>query len=215
MVHLSDVTACLVTRGDQPEMMERILSSLVFDSVIVWDNSQREDRKCAGRYWANAEASTPFVYFQDDDVVVPEATQQFLAGWHSDGDVCTANWGHGENPAGYDDLPLVCGGAIVDAAEPWRAIKRYAQHFPLDEAFNYEADFIVGALYPKFTHVHLPFHIEMPVAQDPSRLVNQPWQRGLKAEMTARARAIRDGKLDGFAPAATDDRSVRDDSSRV
>lgn len=200
MVEPEQVTACLVTRGDQPEMMEQILDSLIFRNVVVWDNSQREDHKCAGRYYALLDAETPFVYFQDDDVVVPPATQWALCATHDEADLCTANWGHGETPAGYDDLPLVCGGAVVNRDEPWRAISRYEWHFPLDEAFDYEADFVVGALYPRFIHVRLPFQIEMQVAQDPSRLVNQPWQRGLKAEITARARAIRDGKLDGLRP---------------
>ena len=45
-----DVTACLVTRGDQPDMMARIRESLIFDNVVVWDNSKLPDWKCAGRY---------------------------------------------------------------------------------------------------------------------------------------------------------------------
>jgi len=186
------VTACLVTRGDQPEAMAKIRHSLIFGKVVVWDNSERDDHKCAGRYYALLDADTPFVYFQDDDVMVPPATQIALVQAHSEGDVCTANWGHGATPAGYDDLPLVCGGAIVDTLEPWRAIDRYAEHWPLDSDFDYEADFVVGALYPTFTHVRLPFHIDLSIAQHPSRLCNQPWQRELKYTLTQRARAIRD-----------------------
>jgi hypothetical protein len=56
----------------------------------------------------------------------------------------------------------------------------------------YEADFAVGVLYPSFTHVHLPFDINLEVAQHGSRLVNQPWQRDLKLKITRRARGIRD-----------------------
>ena len=48
------VSACLVTRGDQPEMLERIIETLPYDEVIVWDNSQRQDFKIYGRFMAMA-----------------------------------------------------------------------------------------------------------------------------------------------------------------
>lgn len=197
MLSRSDVTACLVTRGDQPEMVERILDSLIFPHVVVWDNSREPvDWKCGGRYLAALKTPTPFVYFQDDDVLVPLETQRALLDeFDPDVDVCVANWGHGDTPDGYDDLPLVCGGAIVERSAPWLAILRYAANYPLDDAFGYEADFVVGALYPSFRHVHLPFEIDLPIAQAPSRLCNQSWQRDLKLEITNRARAIRDAGM--------------------
>lgn len=191
MLDQRDVTACLVTRGDQPEMIDRILKALIFDQAIVWDNSVNRDWKCAGRYLAAMQAHTDVVYFQDDDVVVPQETQRTLLDSYEEG-VCVANWGHGDNPDGYDDLPLVCGGAIVDRGLCFDSIVQYAALWPLDEAFQYEADFVVGVLYPDFRHLYLPFEINYPVAQHPSRLVNQPWQRDLKLEITGRARAIRD-----------------------
>lgn len=190
MLTQSDVTACLVTRGDQPEMMARIRESLVFERVIVWDNSERDDWKCAGRYMAARLAETPLVYFQDDDVVVPQETQLALLEEYEWPIV--ANWGHGENPDGYDDLPLVCGGAIADRDAVADVIARWEAQHPLDDGFKYECDFVVGVLYPRFKHVRLPFHIEMPVAQHPSRLVNQPWQKQLKYDMTVKARQMRD-----------------------
>lgn len=194
MISPADVTACLVTRGDQSEMMTRIRDSLIFENVLVWDNSQEEDWKTAGRYAATRNAKTIAVYYQDDDVIVPQETQEALLEAYEPG-VMVANWGHGATPDGYDDLPLVCGGAIVDQELPWQALGRYLEHHPLDAGFMYEADFVAGVLYPEFKHLHLPFEIEMPVAQHPSRLCNQPWQRGLKYEITQRARAIRDHNL--------------------
>lgn len=192
---MSDITACLVTRGDQPDKLAEILASLIFDRVVVWDNSVEDDWKCAGRYMATLRAGE-YVYFQDDDVVVPRKTQETLmeAFYSSDAPI-VANWGHGENPAGYDDLPLVCGGAIAEKGAVWRSITRYAEHHPLDESFKYEADFIVGVLYPSFEHVHLPFEIDYEIAQAPERLVNQPWQKELKLKMTERARLVRDTGL--------------------
>ena len=194
---MPDVTACLVTRGDQPEMMKRIVNNLIFDNVIVWDNSRDPDWKCAGRYMAAAMSPTEAVYFQDDDVFVPQDTQQALYdAWNEPGPCdIISTWGHGENPDGYDDLPLVCGGAIAHKQSCWDAIREYAEHWPLDTAFMYEADFAVGVLYPEVEHLHLPFDINYEIAQHPSRLCNQPWQKDLKLEITNRARAIRDGVL--------------------
>lgn len=192
MIAPEHVTACLVTRGDQPPMIQRIRETLIFEHVIVWDNSiEQRDWKCAGRYAAAALATTRAVYFQDDDVIVPAATQQRLCDAYMPG-VMIANWGHGDEPAGYDDLPLVCSGAIVDRDLPLQAIARYEQEWPLDDDFGYEADFVVGVLYHDFRHLHLPFEIVHDVAQHPSRLVNQPFQQALKFEITNRARRIRD-----------------------
>jgi len=195
VIDARDVTACLVTRGDQPDMMARIRDSLIFDDVIVWDNSVNVDWKCAGRYAAALATDARYVFFQDDDVIVPRATQEALVDAFDDDDGIVANWGHGENPDGYNDLPLVCGGAIARRTFVIDALMTYARHYPLDDEFMYEADFAVGVLYPSFKHAHLPFDINLQVAQHSSRLVNQPWQRDLKHKITMRARAIRDREL--------------------
>jgi hypothetical protein len=188
-----NVTACLVTKGDQPEAMQRVLDSLIFPHVIVWDNSVRDDWKVAGRYMAATEADTDLVYFQDDDVIVPKAVQGKLLEEY-DGEPCLANWAHGETPDGYHDLPLPGGGAIANKQACLDAIALYAKHHPLDDAYRYEADFVVGALYPSFRHLHEPFYIDMAIAQGPERLCNQPWQKDLKYVITKRARALR-GKV--------------------
>lgn len=192
---MNGVTACLVTRGDQPEKMREIRESLIFDDVIVWDNSTAPfDAKCAGRYYAALGARNDIVYFQDDDVIVPRETQRELVDSYQPG-VMVANWGHGETPAGYDDLPLVCGGGIVDRDLPWQCALRYLDRWPLDDGFLYEADFVIGVLYPAFEHRYLPFEIDYGIAQHDSRLCNQEWQRDLKPEITERARTIRDEVL--------------------
>lgn len=179
----------LVTRGDVD--LQPIIDSLLdYQDVIVWDNSHRPDWKVAGRYIACLEATTDHVFFQDDDTIVPEDTQIALLEEYTD-EECLANWGHGDNPAGYDDLPLVCGGAITDWRAAWGCIARYAADYPLDEAFMYESDFVVGALYRDWKHIFLPFEIR-DVAYNGQRLADEPWQRDLKLELTTRARAIRD-----------------------
>lgn len=191
MLTVHDVTACLVTRGDQPGMIKRIRESLIFDNMIVWDNSRRQDCKTAGRYYATLQAKTGAVYYQDDDVIVPQTTQEKLMGAYEPG-VPAVVYAHGETPGGYSDLPLVGAGAIVDKQLPWQALNRYLEDWPVDEGFYYDCDFIAGALYPLFKQVRLPFEIVLPVAQDPSRLCNQPWQDELKQTVTERARMIRD-----------------------
>jgi hypothetical protein len=194
----SDVTAVLVTRGDQPEMMERILDSLIFEDVVVWDNSEgTEDAKTFGRYCGMALAKNDVVYFQDDDVIVPKETQRRLVEAYMPG-VVIANYGHGENDGGYGDLPLVCGGAVMDRDLPSRAMARYVQHWPLDDDFLYYCDFAIGVLYEDFRHLYLPFHIELAVAQHPSRLCNQPWAAEMKARVTNQARAVRDGEVEAY-----------------
>lgn len=192
---MNGITACLVTRGDQPDKIREILESLIFDDVIVWDNSTAPfDAKCAGRYYAALGARNDIVYFQDDDVIVPRATQQQLVDAYQPG-VMVANWGHGTDPAGYDDLPLVGGGGVVDRDLPWQCALRYLDRFSLDDGFLYEADFVIGVLYPAFEHLHLPFEIDHAIAQHPSRLCNQDFQHALKFEMTERARAVRDAEV--------------------
>jgi len=190
-----NITAVLVTRGDQPDMLARIHESLIFDDVVVWDNSVQEDRKTAGRYFALLEGTQSVVYFQDDDVIVPADTQRRLCEAYMPG-VMVANWGHGTNPDGYDDLPLVCGGAVVDAMLPWTALDRYLEHWPLDDDLLYYCDFAAGVLYDDFRHLYLPFEIEMPVAQHLSRLCNQPWAAEMKLRVTEQARQVRDGLLE-------------------
>lgn len=73
----TDVTACIVTRGDVD--LTPILDSLIFTKVVVWNNSIREkDVGTFGRYCAAEEAETDAVYFQDDDVIVPRTAQRSL-----------------------------------------------------------------------------------------------------------------------------------------
>lgn len=71
MIRPEDVSACLVTRGDID--LSTILNSLPFEDVVVWDNSQRENLKCYGRFAAVAEAKNEWIYTQDDDLLVPIA----------------------------------------------------------------------------------------------------------------------------------------------
>jgi hypothetical protein len=184
------VSACLVTRGDQPQQLMRIMETLPYAEVIVWDNSQRADLKTAGRYAAMLEAQHDVVYFQDDDTLFTH--HQELCEAYEPGTI-TAVYAHYPEEGGYGDMPLVCGGALADK----RAVMKTYLHFlstdPTDEDNAY-ADFWVGILTPH-KQVRLPFEINYEIAQHPSRLCNQPWAADAKRRVTERARAIRDARL--------------------
>lgn len=183
------VSACLVTRGDQPEQLARIVETLPYDEVIVWDNSRRANYATAGRYQAMMEAKHSVVYFQDDDTLFVEHDKLMAA--YEPGRI-TAVYAHGDDDGGYGDLPLVGCGGLADRSAVLNAYVPFLATNPR-ETENAYADFWIGVLTP-FKHVHLPFEINLEIAQHPSRLVNQPWAAQAKADVTARARQIRDMK---------------------
>ena len=51
--------------------MSPVLNSLPFDDVVVWNNAEREDLSCYGRFAAIAECKHDWIYTQDDDILVP------------------------------------------------------------------------------------------------------------------------------------------------
>jgi hypothetical protein len=68
---------------------------------------------------------------------------------------------------------------------------RYLERWPQDEGFYREADMISGTITPSVQY-SIPYEIRMEIAQHPSRMCNQPWQRDLKHKITNQARKVRD-----------------------
>lgn len=69
MISPADVSAVIVTRGDVD--LTAIRNSLLdFDETLVWNNSEREDLICYGRYRGALETRNEWVYVQDDDALV-------------------------------------------------------------------------------------------------------------------------------------------------
>ncbi len=185
MIRAEDVTACLITRGDVD--LKPILRTLPYPNVIVW-GPDREELHVYGRYAAIAEAPTNIVYTQDDDCIF--TLHDDLLARYEPGRI-VANYGHGENPDGYDDMALVHGGAIMDRHLPTIAFAAYLDRWPRDEGFLREADMVNGTITPH-RHTDLPFAIRMEIATRPNRMSHQPWQRDLKLKVTNQARQVRD-----------------------
>ena len=56
--------------------MTAIIDSLLdagITDIVVWNNAQRDNKKCYGRYLGIQEAKHPYVFHQDDDLVSPVA----------------------------------------------------------------------------------------------------------------------------------------------
>ncbi len=75
-MRLDEVTAVVVTRGNVP--LDDVLASITFPKKIVWDNSKGNDQGAFGRCIAARRVTTPYVYFQDDDLIVRREWQRAL-----------------------------------------------------------------------------------------------------------------------------------------
>lgn len=182
------VSAVVVTRGDVD--LEPLLRTIPYDDVVVWDNSTRPfDARIYGRYLAAFEAKEDMCFFVDDDVFFYEH-ERLEEAWEPG--LLVSNMDDGWIRAGgYEDVRLLGAGSIASKYVLWEAIERYhAAGWPLDEAFTYEVDFVVGVL-AESKRVDLGYTIRPDVSQT-GRLGTQEWQLDLKRQFMDRARAIRD-----------------------
>jgi hypothetical protein len=203
VIDTREVTACFVTRGDQPEAMQRIRDSLIFENVIVWDNSAEEhDYKVAGRYAATLLSETKAVYYQDDDCIIPE------------GHTASAPRRIRTRCDGRELGPRRKPGRLRGrASRPRRSHRRYRASRGVRSAvpraitrwtklFCTRPTSSLASCTKSSGTCGCKFDIDMAIAQHPSRLCNQEWQRDLKFDVTQRARAIRDRGEGGQCEAA-------------
>lgn len=179
----------LVTRGDVD--LSRILGALsVFNDVVVWDNSKREDWKLFGRYMGMGECERDVVYVQDDDIFVPPETIGQLVEVYEPG-VITANMSEGW-AAGRDmlDAVQVGAGAVLDRSIPDRAFAKYDTMFPRDELFYLYTDTIV-AIPSRIKRLDLPLEV-LGWGYAPNRMNALPDFAECLAESIRRGRAVRD-----------------------
>lgn len=158
-----NVSAVLVTRGNVD--MAEIVESLPFDDIVVWDNSQREnDLGIYGRYAAIAEAKHPVIYTQDDDLLVPRASE--LVGRYQPGRlVCNMPDAH--------DIPFPGRGSIFDRDLPELAFSRYRQCFDVDRWFTHYGCDGIFVLLADTRRVDLG-HVNLPCAFDEGRISTSP-----------------------------------------
>ena len=138
----ADVAAVLVTRGDVD--LTRIIESLPYGEVVVWDNSKRPQNLIVyGRYAGIADTKAPFIYVQDDDCLI-RCHNELMR--HAERGAIVANmprerWDH------YRHSTLVGWGALFERDLPLRAFDRYKKSPAYDEKlFLRECDLVFAAL---------------------------------------------------------------------
>ena len=130
------VSAVLVTRGDVD--ITTILNSLPFDDVVVWNNAEREDLQCYGRFAAIAEAKHDYIYTQDDDLLVP--IPSLVRGFRQGVDAVFANRPHGE-----EWRFLGCGAIFHRSLADFSA---YTDMYGFDAEFCRVADVVFAYQHP-------------------------------------------------------------------
>lgn len=195
MLSPSDVSAVIVTKGDVD--LQPILDSLIFNDVVVYDNSKREDLMTFGRVVGAREAKHSIIYSQDDDIIHSPHNQMQILAAYEPGVLTGCMWDEWSRGAaeqgiedGYDDLVFPGSGSICDLAIWEQALFVYINLWPLDEFFHLWSDTIIGVIAPT-KQLDLRFKI-LPCAEDENRMANLPNAIERKTEAIMRARAVRD-----------------------
>lgn len=183
------VTGILVTRGNVGT--NRVLGSLPYQRVIVWNDRERGSKGTFGRYLAAQEAATDAVYFQDDDIVFT-AHDRLLAKFQWTRMVVNMPspwWERNGFPERGDCR--VGAGSVTWKRIPLEALDYYLSHFPEDDLFYERADVITGGLCP-FVRYDFGYEI-LPWATDPGRINTTPGAQERKEEMERRVADIKPG----------------------
>ena len=169
------VSACLVTRGDVD--MTTILNSLPFDDVIVWNNAEREDLACYGRFAAIAEAKHDLIYVQDDDLMVP--LPALLKAWDDDRGILA------NKPPAEEWRFLGCGALFHrDLAN----FDRYLSRHSADKDFHRAADVVFAYQHP-YRSVWLGY-CDFPWQTADNRMYRQPDHYLVRERVRARTLAL-------------------------
>lgn len=194
-IHPSDVTAVLITRGDQPEWQaerEKQFERLGMDYIIV------KSPDILTRYTtAERHAQTTAVFFQDDDVNLPDETILALCDLYEPGILVTSMFDAWIEAQGYFDLALVGLGGICDVGLWKDAFRRWFDAYGNGSGdamhrLRWDADFIFGTL-AKWRRFDLggEEHIDMDVATGEGRLATTPGQHERKFETIDMTRKLR------------------------
>lgn len=185
----------VVTRGDVD--LTPVLDSLIFDDVVVWDNSrQPRDEMTYGRILAISRARNQIIYSQDDDIIHTPANQQAIIDAYQPGVLTGCMWPEWSDGAraqgiegGYDDLVFCGSGSVYDCTVPLNAARPYLKQYTLDDFFRLWADTIVGVIAPT-RQLDIRFET-LPCAEADNRMCNLPDAVALKTRAIRRARFVR------------------------
>lgn len=171
------VSAVLVTRGDVD--MSPVVDSLAWcTDVIIWNNSEREDLQCYGRFAGIAEAKHDHIYVQDDDLVIDALA--LLA--HYDGESIVAN----KPPE--EEWRFIGGGAFFPRTLPDFTAYRSRLDF-VQEEFDRCADVVFAYSHP-YRHTWVGYQRLLPWHDAPNRMYKQP--NHYEVRERARARSLND-----------------------
>ena len=186
----------IVTKGDVD--LGPVLDSLIFDDVVIYDNSREPDAMTHGRVLGALRARHPVVYSQDDDILHTPANQLAIVEAYEPGVLVGCMWAEWSDGAraqgienGYDDLVFPGSGSIADRAVWLEAVDRYLAVWPRDPFFDLWSDTLIGVLAPT-KQLDIRFDA-LPWAEAPDRMCNLDDAVARKTEAIRRARAIREG----------------------
>lgn len=194
----SEVSAIIVTRGDKD--LSTIIRTLIFDDVVVWDNSKFPDIKLFGRYAAIHLARGSYVYFQDDDAIVPQAAQEALCALSGPGRLAV-NMPAGHN-LGHPELHLLGWGSVAPRWLPSAclatAYRRLGWDPGSEEFMRLGCDIAVSVLAADKVRADLG-HVDMSYAHAPDRVHRDPEYPALKDRLYGEAVALRAKLLSEWA----------------
>lgn len=192
----AEVSAVIVTRGDVD--LAPVLDSLIFDDVIVWDNSVEMNMMTYGRVLGATRTKHSVIYSQDDDIVHTAESQRAIVAAYEEGTLVGCMWPEWSAGAkrqgienGYDDLVFPGSGSVADFWLWSDCVEEYLAEWPLDDFFKLWSDTIIGVLAPT-KHLDIRFG-ELPHADNENRMSHLEDAVALKTEAIRRARQIRDG----------------------
>jgi hypothetical protein len=186
----------IVTRGNVD--LSRVLDSLIFDDVIIWNNAEQDrDQMTWGRALAIDSCKHDVIYSQDDDIVHSADSQYRIIEAYQPGVLTGCMWREWSDGAraqgiadGYDDLVFPGSGAVYDAELPFAGAGAYLEHHPLDDFFRLWADTIIGIIADT-RQLDIRFEA-LPHADAGDRMCDLPDAIALKTRAIMRARAVRD-----------------------
>ena len=190
LIDLKDVTALIITRGDLPERMverEQQYARLGIELLIIESPDVLTRWTSASRF-----VHTPYVFFQDDDVALPDEQILAIISKARPDKIVSSMYQDWVVGMGYFDLALVGLGGIVAVGLWDSAVERWTAAYPdATEHLKWDADFIIGMLTPHEWWDFGGAEAILPEASNDNRLWRQDGQLARKLESINMARKLK------------------------